>query len=302
MVRGFMMPAPFGHTVPRRPGGRRRRRSSLSSVFSRVRADRRRSASTLVAELLGAIAREVGDWEGETSGEIHRRAREIAGELARTQPAMGTFGAWSAQWAKLSRSTSGIRLQRAAASWARDWKRQLSLEPARLARTVRAALPAGSRVVTLSRSATLFRALAALPGPQRPREVVALESLPGGEGRLFALELRRAGVPSRLVRDRALESSVSAATIVLIGADSVYKDGSVVHKIGTRRLAVAARRAGVPFVVVTGRSKWTRSLPRPGPLPRRFDRTPGRFVTAFWTDRGVEPAARGRLLARADKR
>ncbi|MGP8074680.1 MAG: hypothetical protein ACLP74_06650 [Thermoplasmata archaeon] len=302
MVREFMMPTPFCRAVARRPGARRRRDSNMTAVFSRVRADRRRSASTLVGEALGAIAREVDDWSGRPVTEIRRRAREIAHELAQTQPAMGAFGAWSAEWTRLARSTSGPHLRRAAAYWVRRRARELSLEPGRLARTVRAALPPASRVVTISRSATLLRALAALPSSRRPREVVALESLPGGEGRIFARELRRTGVPSRAVRDGAGESAVREADIVLVGADSVCHDGSVVHKVGTRRLAVAARRAGVPFVVVTGRSKWTGSRPRPDPLPRRFDRTPRWLITAFWTDRGIELEGAGRPRSRADKR
>ena len=255
-----------------------------------------------MAEVLRAIAREVNDWAGQPAAQIRHRAREIARELARTQPAMGTFGAWSAEWARLVRSTSGVGLLLTAAAWARRQERELSLEPVRVARTVRAALPSGSRVVTISRSATLLRALAALPGSRRPREVVALESLPGGEGRQFVRDLRKAGVSSRAVRDSSVNSTVREATIVLIGADAVYRDGSVVHKVGTHRLAMAAQRAGVPLVVVAGRSKWTESRPRPSLLPRRFDRTPGCLITAFWTERGVRRLGTGHPRPRADKR
>jgi translation initiation factor 2B subunit (eIF-2B alpha/beta/delta family) len=84
---------------------------------------------------------------------------------------------------------------------------------------------------------------------------------------------------------------VPRADLVLVGADAVYGDGSVVHKVGTRPLTLAALRAGVPVIVVAGRSK---SVPGPCPsrtLPPRFDRTPARAVREFWTDRGVVAAA-----------
>jgi translation initiation factor 2B subunit (eIF-2B alpha/beta/delta family) len=84
---------------------------------------------------------------------------------------------------------------------------------------------------------------------------------------------------------------------VVIGADAVYADGSVAHKVGTRELARAAFRRGVPVIVVAGRSKFTDGPPPRRPLPILFDRTPSRYITRFWTDFGVRagrrPARRG---------
>ncbi|WP_435183239.1 hypothetical protein [Halobellus sp. EA9] len=42
---------------------------------------------------------------------------------------------------------------------------------------------------------------------------------------------------------------------MLVGADSVFPDGSVVNKTGTRVLALAARSLGVPVYVVASRDK-----------------------------------------------
>jgi len=143
--------------------------------------------------------------------------------------------------------------------------------------------------VTLSRSRSVLWALEARKGSPRSVIVNVLESLPGGEGRIFAKELRRGGLAARVIPDAEGLVEVMAADLLLIGADAVFSDGSVVHKVGTRALAGAAARAGVPVVVVAGRSKFTLRPPPRRKLPAIFDRTPSRYISEFWTDRGVRP-------------
>ena len=49
---------------------------------------------------------------------------------------------------------------------------------------------------------------------------------------------------------------VGEADVALVGADSVLADGSIVNKIGTNLLALAAGDAGVPCYVVCDTSKF----------------------------------------------
>ncbi len=131
--------------------------------------------------------------------------------------------------------------------------------------------------------------LVAARGPHRPRTVVVLESLPGGEGRTLARELRRAGLVVDLVSDRAGRARASRVDLLLIGADSIFADGSVLHKVKTRSLALAAHRAGVPVVVAAGTAKFVPRRPPVGRIPSGFDRTPARAIHEYWTDRGRIP-------------
>ncbi|WP_084958487.1 S-methyl-5-thioribose-1-phosphate isomerase [Thermoactinospora rubra] len=90
----------------------------------------------------------------------------------------------------------------------------------------------------------------------RLAEVLALETRPLLQGaRLTAWELDRMGAPYRLVVDSAgpylLTTGVDA---VLVGADRIAANGDTANKIGTYALALGARRAGVPFVVVAPES------------------------------------------------
>ena len=88
-------------------------------------------------------------------------------------------------------------------------------------------------------------------------EALVLETRPLLQGaRLTAWELQRFGAPYRLVVDAAAPSLLAggAADIVVTGADRVAANGDTANKIGTFGLALGARHAGVPFVVVAPES------------------------------------------------
>lgn len=168
--------------------------------------------------------------------------------------------------------------------------------------------------------------LAARDGLQR---VYATESRPLLQGaRLTVYELRRLELPHALVVDSAAAGLIAGGAIdaVVVGCDRVAANGDVANKVGTLGLALAARHAGIPFVVVgpastidprcpsgdqitieqrdVGEVRLVASveiaLPGTPCLNPAFDVTPARLITALVTDRGVarpvdEVAVRGVL-------
>ena len=88
-------------------------------------------------------------------------------------------------------------------------------------------------------------------------EVVADETRPLLQGaRLTAWELDRMGVAHRVVVDGAGATVIARGMVdaVVVGADRVAANGDVANKIGTYPLALAAARAGIPFVVAAPES------------------------------------------------
>jgi len=263
---------------------RGRRRVPVDRAFERIRSDRTRGASALAADGLRELSRVANESARRPAAQARAEFRSAARALKRAQPAMGPFLRWAAEWRALARSPEP---RAAARVWLRRERVRLRGERAGLARIARSRFVSFRRVVTLSRSRSVLWALSAVSGSRRPEAVSVLESLPGGEGRSFARELRHAGLRARVIRDADGPRAVGTADLLLIGADAVFGDRSVVHKVGTRRLARAARSAGVPVVVVAGRSKFVPGPPPRRAWPSRFDRTTARYISEFWTDRGV---------------
>ncbi|WP_219415036.1 S-methyl-5-thioribose-1-phosphate isomerase [Pseudonocardia nigra] len=91
----------------------------------------------------------------------------------------------------------------------------------------------------------------------RVAHVVADETRPLLQGsRITAVELSELGVPYRIVVDGAGPSIIARGLVdaVVVGADRVAANGDIANKIGTYPLALAAARAGIPFVVAAPES------------------------------------------------
>jgi methylthioribose-1-phosphate isomerase len=162
--------------------------------------------------------------------------------------------------------------------------------------------------------------------------VIATESRPLLQGaRLTVWELGKLGIPHELIVDSAAAGLIAAGAVdaVVLGADRIASNGDVANKVGTFPHALAARHAGIPFVVVAptstidpacdtgaeitieerGAEEVTeiggRSLTVPGTRVRNpaFDVTPSELVSAIVTERGVaEPPTRGTIAALCGQR
>jgi S-methyl-5-thioribose-1-phosphate isomerase len=163
---------------------------------------------------------------------------------------------------------------------------------------------------------TALGAIRVLAGAGRVAEVLFGETRPLLQGaRLTAWELAEAAIPHRLLVDSAGPAALAAGMVdcVLVGADRVCANGDVANKIGTYSLALAANRAGVPFIVVAPESTLDTTLAsgadivieeraagevtgfggvEVAPAGTRvfnpaFDVTPAELVTAVVTESGV---------------
>jgi ribose 1,5-bisphosphate isomerase len=147
-------------------------------------------------------------------------------------------------------------------------------------------------VLTHSASATVREALL----QSSPRRVVCTVSAPNEEGRPFADELERAGVRVDLVDDADARDALGGSSLLLLGADTVFADGSVYNKIGTRALAEAARAAEVGTVVAAEAIKLApvnaAAAPRlEAEASELFDLTPSEFLDEVVTEEGTFPSS-----------
>lgn len=141
----------------------------------------------------------------------------------------------------------------------------------------------------------------------RLAEVWVDETRPLLQGaRLTAWELRRAGIPHRVIADSAAAGLIARGLVdrIVVGADRIAANGDVANKVGTYPLAVLAARHGVPFYVAAPVSTIDRGTPSGAEIPIEerdpaevtasdeafnpaFDVTPAELVTAIFTEAGV---------------
>lgn len=157
--------------------------------------------------------------------------------------------------------------------------------------------------------------------------VFADETRPFLQGaRLTAWELMRDGIPTTVIADNMAGAMMRQGKIkaVVVGADRIAANGDVANKIGTYSVAVLAREHGIPFYVAAPWSTVDLNTPTGDQIPIEqrphkevthhggkqmapdgvnvenpaFDVTPGKYVTAIITERGIAKAPYHESLSR----
>lgn len=169
---------------------------------------------------------------------------------------------------------------------------------------------------------TALGVIAALHTRGRVREAIACETRPLLQGaRLTCWELARLEIPYTLIVDSAAAGLIARGEVsfVVVGADRIAANGDVANKVGTFSHALAARHAGIPFIVAAPEATIDPACPTgasipieersedevlafaglsiapPGVFARNpaFDVTPADLVTAIVTERRVIDLRRG---------
>ncbi len=112
----------------------------------------------------------------------------------------------------------------------------------------------GSKVLTHSFSSTVLEALKEASSRVK-MEVYVSESRPLYEGRAMAKKLAKSGCKVTLITDASIGHFAKEVDLALTGADAISADGSVINKMGTYLLALAAKRASIPFYVAAEKLK-----------------------------------------------
>lgn len=150
-----------------------------------------------------------------------------------------------------------------------DFEARLEASGREVATRAASLLDGARRVLTLSASSTVQRALeeGCAGGGCR---VVCLEGRPVLEGRRLASRLAAAGIRTTLAVDAAAGALLPGCDLAVVGADSIG-DRGVANKVGTRLVALAAREHDVPVYVL---ADGTKLLPPGFPQPTDDERPP----------------------------
>ncbi len=200
-----------------------------------------------------ALLQDVLDWLTEHPEALSIDRSDITVRiLARARPAMASFAILADRLEKAWR----VNPERDPRELIDDLKRELREADEEVARQWRSLLEplAPAEVLTLSFSSTVIKAI------QRSADLIRhlhiLESNPGGEGTSLADALEGT-CPLTLHPDDALPEIAGRVDAGLVGADTVFADGSVLNKVLTRSLAEHLAEHGKPLFVVT--TSWKQS-------------------------------------------
>jgi translation initiation factor 2B subunit (eIF-2B alpha/beta/delta family) len=255
--------------------------------IDQLRLDREHGGSWLARHAVETLVQEAAS-PAATAEELLDHLVAVAKQLTRARPDAGSVAATTGRLvASASRgwTLSASELRRLVLDEARALLDSRDRAAAVIAIQLRPRLEQ-SVVLTHSASATVREAVLRTP----PTRLTCTVSGPDEEGRAFADELRAEGLDVELIEDADAPRFAKGVRLVLVGADTVYRDGTLSNRRGTFAIAEAAASARVPLVVAAEVIKLAPfAAPGQPADPKRSDLTPPELVTEFVTEDGALP-------------
>lgn len=271
-----------------------------------VKADRRHGAAELARLSLRILSESAKTAEVADGPTLKQALLKRAGRLTEARPSMVAIGNLLGLFKERVSPTPDENLA-AFRELAADQATALihESETAALQAAAHAAAALGPNLVvfTHSLSSTVLYVFQDLK--DRGVSAIVTESRPLFEGHALAERLSKWAIPTTLITDAEIGLFMKHADAVLVGADSVLADGSVLNKVGTYPLALVACDHGIPFFVCAEGFKWAADAGAAPELEAMdpaelgapalahvtvqnvyFDRTPARLITAYFNEKG----------------
>lgn len=293
--------------------------TELQKIFAEIdliAADNRSGAAEILgraAELFSMLGSGCPAIQSLDAEPARRIALRTCVALVRAQPLMAPLARLASavagqalRYGQPSRPSTGHDLVAQAAASARAFIEHSMKAAARVATIAAGLLRDGATILTHSRSSTVVAALLEARSAGRRFSVIATEGRPGLEGRALSKQLARHDVAVSLVADAAAGLMMDESDMVFLGADRVTND-SLLNKIGTRMIALAAREKNIPVYALSDTTKFInkatdqtgerdeRSADEIWPDPPRgvrivnryFEPTPLDYFTGIVTEEGI---------------
>ncbi|WP_158055707.1 ribose 1,5-bisphosphate isomerase [Halorussus halophilus] len=222
---------------------------AVDSVAEDIASMEIRGAATIADAAAEALATQAQDSDADTPEAFRAEMRAAARRLRETRPTAVSlpnslryvFGGMSGE--------SVEALRESVVASAAEFCRELDQAQDNLGQIGANRLRDGDTVMTHCHSTDALSCVEAALDQGKEISAVVKETRPRKQGHITARQLREWDVPVTLVVDNAARRYLDEVDHVLVGADSIAADGSVINKIGTSGLAVNARERGVPIMV-----------------------------------------------------
>ncbi len=225
--------------------------SFLQDKLKTMEKDLQRGAGELAEAGIGLLAEILATAPPDGPDRALKLCREVAGRLAEIRPSMAPIGNWAMEFY----TRLGARISEAGGQWspevAEEVKREILKRKSsiadRLVMAAKGSIEGAKSVLTLSYSSAVERILLeALPDECA---IVVAESRPGLEGRRVAQTMIDNDIKVRLITDAQIGLAIGEVDILLIGADTICRDLTVINKSGSYLAALAAWEAKKPVFV-----------------------------------------------------
>jgi len=207
-----------------------------------------RGAATIAGEAADALATQARETEASDPDQFRATMRAAGRRLRETRPTAVSLPNALRYVLQRMEGNDVEALRESVVRAAAEFDRRLERAQEDLGQIGANRLQDGDTIMTHCHSTDALACVEAALEQGKEIEAIVKETRPRKQGHITAERLRELGVPVTLVVDSAARRYLDEVDHVLVGADSIAADGSVINKIGTSGLAVNARERGVPIM------------------------------------------------------
>jgi len=269
----------------------------VTNQIQELREDRTHGASWLARQALGAAMLTARTSEARTVARLLEELKAVTRELIEAKPSMASITNAVCRFvyevAQESEQQVDLdSLKRFTQSRGEELVKASEEAVAMIAQRASELISTDDKLFSCSYSSTVCHALKVAKGASKDFSVLIAESKFGpGEsfGGRAAEEIGAYGISVEIIPDEAIRRNMARVDKVLVGADSVLSDGSLINGTPSYELALAAKDNAVPFYVLCEKSKFNvRSHVGQEPEPEEgFDRVPAQLITGILTEEGM---------------
>lgn len=260
--------------------------------IEKIKADRVHGASQLSRQALKVLKSVIEKGSG-TKDDFLERLKKVGNRLIKVRPGIAPIANITARLIyevfQVSKEKELDFLRDFAYSRTEELERFSKLMLEKAAAHGAEIIEDNDKIITCSYSSTIKEVFRMAHRGEKKVRVWVLESKYKNRsyGKIMAEELCRQKIFARIVPDVAIKDCISEVRKVLVGADSVLRDGGLVNGMPTYELALSAK-GKLPFYVVCETLKFNpRVSSKQVKLEEGFDLTPPELITGIITEVGT---------------
>ena len=268
----------------------------LSDKIREVKFDRTSGASRLARKALNVLKLFAQNSKNKTNEEFTRDFRKIAKKLLKTKPNMAPIQNLVAQTVyeiETSRKHDLASLQEFAISRINKLHQESKEAVKKTAEWGAKIISNSGQLATCSYSSTVYETLRVAKKQRKSFKVLIAESKAEDSnlqhGRSLATALKSIKIATEVFPDNEISRHIPKAKIVLVGADSLLCDGSIINGTPTNKIAVKAKETGIPFYSIceTTKINTLNYLGKKTSIEKGFELIPSNLITRIITEQGT---------------
>ena len=229
-------------------------KDKVEEILSQIESDKENGATYLAGRGLDVLEIFATSLEGDAQA-AESSLQDLVKRISSIRPSMGAIRTQAMLAYRRAEELveKGISLPKALESAVAEERKKLEEADQIIAEIAFEEMGSGGTIVTCSSSGTVKTVVQKL----RPASILIGEGYPLGDGARAARWFVQEGFDVKIVSDADLPTIVKGTRAVLVGADQVLADGSVVNRSSTLSLALSAQHFRVPFYVACQRIKFS---------------------------------------------